>query len=46
MWTTTGSLQHVDWSKARTVKFPELQPSTTAIFEGLVCPGLLDMKKG
>jgi predicted DNA binding CopG/RHH family protein len=30
-WETHDSTDHVDWSKAERVRFPNLKPSTTAI---------------
>ena len=30
-WASADSTDHVDWSTARAVRFPELQPSSTAI---------------
>lgn len=30
-WETHDSTEHVDWSKAKRVRFPNLRPSTTAI---------------
>lgn len=30
-WAKTDSTDYVDWSKARTVRFPRLQPTSTAI---------------
>jgi predicted DNA binding CopG/RHH family protein len=30
-WAKADSTEHVDWSKARIVRFPNLRPSTTAI---------------
>ncbi|HEY3777731.1 MAG TPA: BrnA antitoxin family protein [Rhizomicrobium sp.] len=30
-WETHDSAEHIDWSKAERVRFPNLKPSTTAI---------------
>lgn len=30
-WATADSTEHVDWSTARLVRFPNLRPTTTAI---------------
>ena len=30
-WETHDSTEHVDWSKAKRARFPNLKPSTTAI---------------
>src|SRR6266508_652304 len=30
-WATHDSTEHVDWSKAQVVRFPNLRPSSTAI---------------
>jgi hypothetical protein len=30
-WETHDSADHVDWSKAKRARFPNLKPSTTAI---------------
>ena len=30
-WATANSTEYVDWSTARTVRFPNLRPSSTAI---------------
>jgi predicted DNA binding CopG/RHH family protein len=30
-WETHDSTEYVDWSKAQSVRFPNLKPSTTAI---------------
>jgi predicted DNA binding CopG/RHH family protein len=30
-WETHDSADHIDWSKAERVRFPNLKPSTTAI---------------
>jgi len=30
-WATADSTEYVDWSKARTARFPNLRPSSTAI---------------
>ena len=43
-WETQDSTQHIDWSKAERVKFPNLKPSTTAISLRLPI-GLLDRIK-
>ena len=30
-WEMDDSTEHIDWSKAKRVRFPNLKPSTTAI---------------
>ena len=30
-WAEADSMEYVDWTKARVVRFPNLRPSTTAI---------------
>jgi predicted DNA binding CopG/RHH family protein len=30
-WASADSMEYVDWSKARMVRFPNLRPSSTAI---------------
>lgn len=30
-WETHDSSEHIDWSKAERIRFPNLRPSTTAI---------------
>lgn len=43
-WETHDSVDYVDWSRARVVRFPNLQPSTTTI--SLRLPqGMLDELK-
>ncbi|MGH6875824.1 MAG: BrnA antitoxin family protein [Rhizomicrobium sp.] len=43
-WETHDSAEHIDWSKAERVRFPNLKPSTTAISLRLPI-GLLDQIK-
>lgn len=43
-WETHDSAEHIDWSKAERVRFPNLKPTTTAISLRLPI-GLLDRIK-
>ncbi|HEY3636592.1 MAG TPA: BrnA antitoxin family protein [Rhizomicrobium sp.] len=43
-WESNDSADHIDWDKAKRVRFPNLKPSTTAISLRLPI-GLLDRIK-
>lgn len=43
-WETTDSSAYVDWSRARTVRFPNLKPSTETISLRLPAGLLADLK--
>jgi predicted DNA binding CopG/RHH family protein len=43
-WATADSTQYIDWSKARTMRFPNLRPSSTAISVRLPNTLLTDLK--
>lgn len=43
-WETHDTSDYVDWSRARSVTFPNLKPSTTTISLRLPAPLLADLK--
>jgi predicted DNA binding CopG/RHH family protein len=43
-WETHDTSDYVDWSRARSVSFPNLKPSTTTISLRLPAPLLADLK--
>lgn len=43
-WATADSTEYVDWSEAKTVRFPKLRPSSTAISVRLPETLLMELK--
>ena len=43
-WDTHDTVDYVDWSQGRLVRFPNLKPSTTTISLRLPAPLLADLK--
>lgn len=43
-WESHGSTEHLDWSKAERVRFPNLKPTTTSILLRLPMPMLERIK--
>jgi predicted DNA binding CopG/RHH family protein len=43
-WATADSTEYVDWSKAQSVRFPNLKPSSTAISIRLPDTLLVELK--